>query len=76
MLPSASKKEKTIIVTTEARMIATMRLVLASSALMIIYLDPSEPDRLVQPAVQPRLVVGPLAMADAFGGFAATVFDP
>ena len=29
------------------RMIATMRLILASSALIIIYLDPSEPDRLV-----------------------------
>ncbi len=31
----------------DSRMISTMRLVLAFSALMIIYLDPSEPDRLV-----------------------------
>lgn len=31
----------------ENRMIAAMRLVLASSALLIIYLDPSEPDRFV-----------------------------
>jgi signal transduction histidine kinase len=29
------------------KMIATMRLVLASSALLIVYLDPSEPDRLI-----------------------------
>jgi signal transduction histidine kinase len=31
----------------DSRMVAAMRLVLASSALLIIYLDPSEPDRFV-----------------------------
>ncbi|HJQ71171.1 MAG TPA: histidine kinase [Blastocatellia bacterium] len=48
MLPSASLNEKASIASTEARMIAIMRLVLASSALLIICLDPSEPDRLVR----------------------------
>jgi signal transduction histidine kinase len=48
MLPSASLNEKTISASTDGRMIAIMRLVLASSALLIIYLDPSEPDRLVR----------------------------
>lgn len=48
MLPSASQNEKTIIASTEGRMIAIMRLALASSALLIICLDPSEPDRLVR----------------------------
>ena len=48
MPPSASLIEKTISRSADKRMIAIMRLVLASSALLIIYLDPSEPDRLVQ----------------------------
>ncbi len=48
MSPSASQNEKTISGSTDKRMIAIMRLVLASSALLIICLDPSEPDRLVR----------------------------
>ena len=48
MPPSASLIEKTISGSTDKRMTAVMRLALASSALLIIYLDPSEPDRLVR----------------------------
>ncbi|HAF14442.1 MAG TPA: hypothetical protein DCK99_12250, partial [Blastocatellia bacterium] len=33
----------------DLRMISTMRVVLAFSALLVIYVDPSEPDRFVGP---------------------------
>ena len=48
MPPSASLTEKPIDGPSDKRMTAAMRFVLASSALLIIYLDPLEPDRLVR----------------------------
>ena len=45
--PSLGSPAKPTASAAEDRMVKTMRLVLASSALLIIYLDPTEPERFV-----------------------------
>ena len=44
---AALRSKRKLIASVDDRMIGVMRLILASSALLIIYIDPSEPDRLV-----------------------------
>ena len=44
---AALRSKPKLIASVDDRMIGVMRLILASSALLIIYIDPSEPDRLV-----------------------------